>query len=550
MSKELRLDNQVQAIEAKRSKSQIRNARKRRAKSKVQQVSRNEKLSYHSWIQDLNLSDEAVNSVLSNISNIERGNDQVLLTPMGKINTPEAILQGWDSVYEGLITENKLTDTLMRIESENRSKYGPRSIQKNWEQRKESLYDYFKLPKIDLTKIDLLYKAVEDLKLKSVLRPLTAENAIKFLKNNTSSGLPLLRPGRIAKQQPISEIEEQLDQSIPSMTYTRTQENDKTRNVWGFPFCWKLEEMKFYQSLLQYQKKLPWRSALRTPEDVDSAITDCINKAMSTGAYLVSIDFSAYDASIHPEIQKACFKYISDLFQSWHLPEIDRIRHNFTNIPIVTPDGLLTGPHGVPSGSTFTNEVDSIAQFLVSLTFPLVILVKQIQGDDGVYVTFTPEELQLWFGGFCFDVNDQKTMKSLTECTFLQKYYSPVYVNNETGIIPGIYSTYRALLRLVYQERFTDLKECGLEKEDYFAIRSITILENCKHHPYFKDLVRYVLSIDDYLETDFSGQTLQKYVELTSDTASGRIFKNQYGDDVMGIQNFETFKIIKEILSE
>jgi simple sugar transport system substrate-binding protein len=79
-------------------------------------------------------------------------------------------------------------------------------------------------------------------------------------------------------------------------------------------------------------------------------------------------------------------------------------------IGLITPDGVKDGPHGVPSGSTFTLEVNSIAQILIANTFEDIANTEfQVQGDDGAYSTDNPEGLKKHFGEFGLTVNDEKS---------------------------------------------------------------------------------------------------------------------------------------------
>ena len=82
---------------------------------------------------------------------------------------------------------------------------------------------------------------------------------------------------------------------------------------------------------------------------------------------------------------------------------------------------------------------------------------------------------------------------------------------------------------------------------DYFAIRAITLLENCKYHPFFEDLVKYAVRNDKY-GLKFSGQGLKQYVKMLTETSGIQgLIKNQFGDDIQGIRNFESVKIIKSL---
>ena len=147
------------------------------------------------------------------------------------------------------------------------------------------------------------------------LRPLSIEKASLLLKNSTNSGLPWYTKKGDIKQTLVSNFKYYLDRQDPCVLFTRTQEQGKTRNVWGYPSADTLNEMRYYAPLLDYQKKLSWRAALNDPHTVDRGITNLINNAMLSGKKLVSIDFSAYDASVSKELQSAAFDYIKSLFQ-------------------------------------------------------------------------------------------------------------------------------------------------------------------------------------------------------------------------------------------
>jgi hypothetical protein len=175
-----------------------------------------------------------------------------------------------------------------------------------------------------------------------------------------------------------------LAQEYPCVVFTRTQEGGKTRTVWGYPLADTLEEARFYRPLLGYQRTLSWRSALAGPDAIDKKVGNMILKSRESGRTLLSIDFSKFDQTVKSTLQELSFQYIKDLFQAGDSRRsLDTIARRFNTIGLVTPEGVWYGQHGVPSGSTFTNEVDSIAQYIVASEFLDDMDLFDIQGDDG-----------------------------------------------------------------------------------------------------------------------------------------------------------------------
>ena len=319
------------------------------------------------WLSEL--TKHASDSLSRNNARLAKGSDQVLVSPSFEETSDEEI----ESRVEEILDKASLTEELRKIEDSNLAKFGPRSIALPWVDRKEALYAYFDHEEIELS---LTAKPGR-------LRPVSFETAVKQLVSTSNSGLPfMVRKGDL-KTKGSAELMDVGD--FPCVLYTRTQEQGKTRDIWGYPVRDTLRELSYYLPWLEVEKRLPWRKALLGPDDVDVAISRLLlNK--SADLRVVCVDFSRFDATITPRNSMQAFEYISSQFQDPAAMNI--ILETFVTIGIWTPDGEISGPHGVPSGSTFTNAIDSLVQFGLAGVDESRC---QIQGDDGVYLV-TPSE--------------------------------------------------------------------------------------------------------------------------------------------------------------
>jgi len=483
--------------------------------------------------------DSGVRSKISRLlDSTTSGSVASLRSPVGSSLSSDQILHMWDSIYK--LKRKSINSELHNIEISNRSKFGPRSLASTWDARKEGVKSYFS-PQLSKHKVPD-YSVSHPRR----LRPLDLEEASRFLKNDTSSGLPFMTRKNTVKAKVIRNFKKLMERNDPCILFTRTQELGKTRPVWGFPIVETLNEMRFYRPLLDYQRRLSWRSALQGPDAVDKTITELIKSGSSRNLKMVSIDFSLYDASVKFGLQESAFNYIKSLFQSCYDDDLDDIFHKFNTIQLITPDGILSGQHGVPSGSTFTNEVDSLAQFLCAKDFNINDNDMTIQGDDGVYLVDDSESFLSHFERYGLNVSRDKCLVSNNSVLYLQNYHSPDYVSDE-GLFAGVYPTYRALNRIIHPERYDQFSDYDIDGADFYSIRTISILENCRYHPLFEDLVKFVYTIDKY-SLNFSQKGLERYCQYVfKNDGSDEITKYRRGDDVQGIRSFKTFEILSKL---
>jgi len=492
-------------------------------------------------LSDLNIDDYAKEKLNLNNQRIIKGTDLVVETPLIKNKTADEVISSWNKVFKKY--SNSMNDVLIDIETNQKDKISPRSIALPWSERKESLYDYFNREQPDYTFKPKFNES-------GSLRPISLSNAVDYLKNNTAACLPSMLKTKDVKSKlkDNNYLNDCLSEHYPCVLFTRTQESKKTRNVWGYPKAEAVNEMRFYIPLQSEQKKLKWRKALVGPKETDIAITEMINFAVSNDKTLISIDFSSYDASVSKNQIDVAFDYIKSHFQKDYHDDIDKINFTFQNIGIVTPDGIIEGQHGIPSGSTFTNEVGSIVQYFMYEDINLSYMdYMQCQGDDGALVTDDEnvDKLTSAVPKYGQGIKKEKCTFAKNWIVFLQNLYHIDYMIN--GIIGGIYPTYRALCRLMYQERWSDFEKYGISGQDYYSIRTIQILENCKFHPLFPEFVKFIYNLDKY-NLRYTDEGLSKYVSMIYDK-QGRsgIVDNQYGDDLGGIQNFESLKLIHKL---
>lgn len=247
----------------------------------------------------------------------------------------------------------------------------------------------------------------------------------KALKLNKSAGLPLM----VKKADALTygfDREEQIRAGVkapnPCVAYKRTQKGNKTRLVWGYPLEMTIMEARFARPLIDRFKKN------RSP------MAFGLSKA-ELGAYIhryvvdepgkiIALDYSKFDTTISATMIRQAFRILSTWFTDESLKEMGwkTLVNYFIHTPIVMPDGHLyrVKHHGVPSGSYFTQIIDSIVNvavcFALSSRFGFVLRERSlfVLGDDVLMnVVSGLQDLEAWgsyLETFGLIINVEKTM--------------------------------------------------------------------------------------------------------------------------------------------
>jgi hypothetical protein len=495
--------------------------------------------------KQLDLDQFATEKLARSLTRIWIGNNDIYRTPFAKELSDQELFKSFES--EVMIPNAGLMNTVLKdLELAQKDKYGPRSIAKPWAEWRDVFLGTFRDK--ESINLDVLIRNVAEPGQVNNLRPLSIGNASLKLRNKTSSGLPAMLKKGIVKSRAADTWTISKVSKYPSVLYTRTQESSKIRGVWGFPIDTILLEAQFYYPLLEVMRGLKWRSSLRGPEAIAVTITRLIDKAVRLGKFCVSIDISAFDSSVQPKLSYRAFGDFAGYFQNGYLDQIRIIAKESVSKPIVTPDGLIEGLHGEASGSNFTNELDSHVHKNVVIDYGISLDDFDIQGDDGAIIV-DDEDTNAIFEHYLnngFTVNKEKSYVFKDGFVYLQNLFHVDY-RSDDGIIRGIYPIWRALNRIRFQEKWSQFEDEGILGKDYYSIRAITILENCRYHPLYTELVKFVLEHDKY-SLEFSENGLAKYVEFVLATEGNRgDFSNQVGDDIKGIKSFETVSLIKRL---
>lgn len=201
------------------------------------------------------------------------------------------------------------------------------------------------------------------------LKVLEGDELTKSLKLSKSSGLPMLT----TKMKSLIYSSDRMEQVIkgvkspnPCIAYKRTQENEKTRLVWGYPLEMTMVEAQFARPLIDKFLSMRTPLAFGLKKNTLGAFLD---NHVSHFKYQYAIDYSKFDSSINAKLIHIAF----DILKTW-FEEDDLDKHGweqvvkyFITTPIVMPDkNLYTGKrHGVPSGSYFTQLIDSIVNVML-----------------------------------------------------------------------------------------------------------------------------------------------------------------------------------------
>nr|BED98276.1 MAG: RNA-dependent RNA polymerase [Aspergillus flavus partitivirus 1]BED98284.1 MAG: RNA-dependent RNA polymerase [Aspergillus flavus partitivirus 1]BED98323.1 MAG: RNA-dependent RNA polymerase [Aspergillus flavus partitivirus 1] len=195
------------------------------------------------------------------------------------------------------------------------------------------------------------------------------------------------------------------------------EDDPKTRLVWMYPAAVTVAEGVYAQPLIKaiYREKAHLLLVGEETRFRLSKFLSLINEDKHT--YGVGLDFSAYDTFPCSDLSRDAFKIMKQnlAFGSYWDPEngtitagsddlrnFERVRsraeHGYDNImeyfihtPLILPNGRVVRKHtGVPSGSHFTNLVDSIVNRLLQKTFGLYtgrsLRELRTNGDDSAFI--------------------------------------------------------------------------------------------------------------------------------------------------------------------
>ena len=385
--------------------------------------------------------------------------------------------------------------------------------------------------------------------------PLNLENAAGELAGDTNSGYPLFTRRARVRGDDLVYAQDGTWREFPAILGWRGQssgleEDPKQRTVWMYPQSTNIREMQLFRPLQNLMSAGSHHAAWRTIEDVNDAVENVFRASEETGTPVFSIDFSSFDQSVGPLLSSMAFSIARALYQPGNEQLFDDVEEVFHSIGLlIQPNQVLTGMHGVPSGSVFTNWIDSVVQLEVAAHCAEVLGSEfaswnQVQGDDGLLVLPGVKDVGLvaeCMLDFGLEMSEDKQFVGDDDCLYLQRYY-------HRDVKGGMYPTYRALNSLMGQERFFDEDDWGA---DMVTLRSIMILENAKYSPLFTDLIEFVMDGDKYrLGAAWPGGIdsllFESDVIQRAESIAGFIPSYNQEDRLRGLRNFETYKFIKE----
>jgi hypothetical protein len=426
--------------------------------------------------------------------------------------TPDAILERWVQQLKPYETKYPKTIAydLSRV-----SKFGPRGGYPPWSVMKQVLPLYAsRLQKIDFS-CKLVRQAILEtqkfLKLDKQLnrRPLALDDAISrilsdmeasFKQSGVSSYGNKRDPEVIRRAKVLAQDREKALQ-LPFTLAERTQRinRDKVgggaRFIFMIAYALEMEQKKFFYPLFDYIRslKLPEYAAWEGFEDVERFPLE----KRDADDVFVSCDFTGMDQTCGPDQTELFFEITKNFFQRKFWDEYHAVLMAGVKNPVMVELNRAwnPGPHGTTSGESFTNlkeTVDNTCGHILAMILQQKRHQHQDDGDDSCAVgdENLVEHLSKAFAMLGFELNPDKQDVSQTDYHYLQRFFCP----DELGA-DGAYPTILALNACVYPERFHNPSKWGPRME---TLRWIMILENCKHHPAFHDLIEFVRAGDKY----------------------------------------------------
>lgn len=480
----------------------------------------------------INIKDQTTHAkFMSYVGNTEKGSTVDIRTPFYKGESKsypqrDEILKKW--IPQLRVLKDKLPG-LYEYEMAMAEKVGPMSLQAPLNDRWDAIHEYWKAihsPQEPISE-EALHAVVDEC---SSIKGVRIRDVLRTLENmdlSKAAGAPFLGKKRDVEDMTIpytierwkGEHLQRLRRGIwlvAALLGWRGQEGGpepedvKQRVIWMFPFALSIEELRFYQPLIQACQRINFNPAWVSNDAVDMRMTQLM-KTKGRRDKIICTDFTKFDQHFNPTMAKGVKDIYWQLISKGDTQTIEWLTDIYDikfNLPLLAGTTLITGEHGMASGSGGTNCDETFGHR--ALQYEAAIGADQrlnknsmCSGDDGclTYPGVSKEQVTDSYTKHGLEMNLDKQDESEREATYLRRWYDIEYTID--GINRGVYATTRAIGRLCAQEREYDPNVWGPKM---VTLRYLSIIENCKYHPLFEEFIEFCISGDKYrLGVDIPG---------------------------------------------
>nr|QIJ70102.1 RNA-dependent RNA polymerase [Rabbit picobirnavirus 5] len=450
------------------------------------------------------------------------GSSEIVRPPFWEGDSPNRVVDRWSDQLLAAHVDRAMPG-LEAYELEMRSKIGPLSVQLPLEKRLESIEHYYTM--VDKPGIPIDARAIKAFQ--STLTPVrglrlrSQSNTVARMRLSTNSGAPYFMKRRLALSDTLpvkcyggrqylgEDAHGDSDvYDVAAVLGWRGQEGGpepddvKQRVVFMFPLGVNICELQFYQPAIEAWQSCHINSAYESMRAVEVKLTKLFDTKGDD--FVVVTDFSKFDQHFNSNLQNAarqCIEFMcagSVGYEAWDL-SIFPIKYW---IPLVCSEELMySGSHGMGSGSGGTNFDECCAHGCMQheaaiLKGATLNPYSNAYGDDGYlsYKGIDVDDVISAYTSHGQEMNPDKQSADKHSAVYLRRYFHDSYRDSQ-GIMLGVYSTFRALGRLLYQERYYDPE---VWSKEMVTLRALSILENCKNSPVFTQFVDFCMTGDKY----------------------------------------------------
>lgn len=319
----------------------------------------------------------------------------------------------------------------------------------------------------------------------------------KSAKQNKSFNVPILIGSRTQAKSVFDKITGEV------CSFKNIKELFKTRLVSMIDIYLILAECKFAKPLQNHLSRFDWYMGGKS----DKSIHQLVAKNRNNFGHWLSLDYSTYDQTISSWMIRECFDVVRACFDDELFDDelFEIVINDFIHKVFITADGPLEAHKGVPSGSMFTQIIDSIANYIMIGCYMKVNNINRysmlIMGDDNLVFTNQPIDKNnissYLYNEYGAIVNVDKTDQG-------ESYQHPEFLSR----LWTYYGPYRHPLciigKLLFPERFRDYKGVGFTPdmviESYFDTFELGMNEVFSHelHTLYKQKVVNEISASNY----------------------------------------------------